>query len=235
MATVRINIGKEDDTEIEKKFEDMTLMEKWRNRHKHLTDAPTSFKRHTRVLYAFQSTTQLYMFMVYIIPRLFEDEWSQYWLKVLTVFLCMQWLMNFFCTVLYSTDIKKTRDNPGVEMKNSWENPPEYFASRISNSNGHAPQAMQMQMEDSGMQWSYCEKCEMNIPPRAKHCDICKTCILKRDHHCYFAGTCIGFRNQRYFYVWAFYSIWVGALGFYFTYLYLKEFYWPHAVSWTDI
>lgn len=239
MATIRVNISKEEEPETEKKFEDMTLMEKWKNRHKHMADTPTRFKQHTRILYAFQSTTQLYMFMVYIIPRLFEDEWSQYWLKVLTVFLCIQWLMNFFCTILYSTDIKKTRDNPSVQVKDRWENPPEYFESLISdtpnsNSNGHASQVIQMQMVDSGMQWSYCEKCEMNIPPRARHCSVCKTCILKRDHHCYFAGTCIGFRNQRFFFVWAFYSIWVGALGFYFTYLYLREFYWPQAYSWTD-
>ena len=47
--------------------------------------------------------------------------------------------------------------------------------------------------------WHYCYRCEVNVPPRAKHCHVCRKCILKLDHHCTFLGRCIGFRNVRHY------------------------------------
>ena len=47
--------------------------------------------------------------------------------------------------------------------------------------------------------WSFCDKCKLQVPPRAHHCNVCRVCILKRDHHCFLLGTCIGHWNQRYF------------------------------------
>lgn len=244
MATVRINIGKVDDEVTEKPWDKMTLMEKWKhqygNRKKAARKSANSSKKYAQIMYAFQCTTQLYVFLWYIVPRLFidYDEWTQYWLKVLVVFICIEWLMNYFCTICYSTDIPITRDNPTMEMKEKWENPPEFFESRHpihTLSNGHAPQIINYPRDDGGIPWRYCESCEIYIPPRAHHCDICQKCILKRDHHCYLVGTCIGFRNQRYFYILSFYTVWIGFVALYFTVKYLQTFYWPNASSWTNI
>lgn len=235
MATVRINMSKPEEELADKPYREMSFMEKVKSRRQKSSESTKAFKQFCRILFTFQSTTQLYVFLVYILPGLFEDGWTRYWMKVLAVFLCLEWLINYFCTVLYSTDFQKTRDSPTVHMKERWENPPEYFESYASEStlsNGHATEVMNIQHDNGELPFTFCDKCKIYIPPRTHHCDICKTCILKRDHHCYFAGTCIGFRNQRYFYVWAFYSIWVGSLGFYFTVQYLKEFYSPY--SWMD-
>jgi palmitoyltransferase len=53
--------------------------------------------------------------------------------------------------------------------------------------------------DETAKEWTFCEKCELIVPPRSWHCTTCKTCILKRDHHCMFASNCIGYYNQRYF------------------------------------
>ncbi|CAG2199526.1 ZDHHC [Mytilus edulis] len=241
MATVRINIDKHEE-QSDKAWNDMTLMEKWRHRYndkERSIQSANAAKQYARLTFAFQSTTQLYVFLCVIIPRLFDDfdEWTRYWLKVFTVFVCVEWFMNYFCTIFYSTNITKTRDNPTIETKERWNNPPEYFESFLADgarSNGHAPQFTNCPRDDGGISWNYCQDCEIHIPPRAYHCNICRTCILKRDHHCYFVGTCIGFRNQRYFYVLSFYSIIIGAVAFYFTWIYLETFYWPVAYSWTN-
>ena len=55
--------------------------------------------------------------------------------------------------------------------------------------------------------WTSCPLCQLDVPPRTHHCKVCGMCILKRDHHCFFTGTCIGWRNQRRFIVFLFYTI----------------------------
>ena len=54
--------------------------------------------------------------------------------------------------------------------------------------------------------WTPCLRCNRPRPPRCHHCPLCDVCVMKRDHHCFFAGTCIGYRNQRYFSVFIFWT-----------------------------
>lgn len=242
MATIRVNINKQEE-EPEKSWKEMTLMEKFRKKYSDrrevaLKDAGR-MARYAYISIAFQTATQPYMFLCFIIPRLFEeyDAWTQYWLKLMFMFLVVQTLMNYFCTLFYSTNIIKTRDNPTVQMKERWENPPEYFESYNENqplTNGNAKHLMNCPQDESGLPWKYCDDCDFYIPPRAHHCYVCRTCILKHDHHCYFVGTCIGFKNQRYFFVLNLYASLLGCISFYSTIKYLQYFYWPTAYSWTN-
>ena len=96
--------------------------------------------------------------------------------------------------------------------------------------------------EQSVLSWKWCNKCQMNVPPRSHHCKvylhgiflffvkakstslysvifllfvsgkICRKCILKRSHHCFLTNTCIGFTNQRYFLMMSFYLA-IGCIG----------------------
>ena len=69
--------------------------------------------------------------------------------------------------------------------------------------------------------WTYCNFCQLNSPPRSHHCPVCNVCVLKRDHHCVFSGNCVGFHNHRYFIMMVFY-LWLGCC---YTILYNLEFY----------
>lgn len=52
----------------------------------------------------------------------------------------------------------------------------------------------------------YCEKCYKSRPIRAHHCKSCEKCVIKMDHHCIFIANCVGYRNQKYFFLFLFYS-----------------------------
>ncbi len=43
---------------------------------------------------------------------------------------------------------------------------------------------------------TYCIKCYIDTPIRAKHCKSCLRCIATFDHHCGWLGNCIGERNK---------------------------------------
>lgn len=75
--------------------------------------------------------------------------------------------------------------------------------------------------------WSKCNHCDIEVPPRARHCAICQTCVLKKDHHCFFTGCCIGFYNQRYFITFCVYGIVGGTWGIYNLGTYLTTYYSP--------
>ena len=43
-------------------------------------------------------------------------------------------------------------------------------------------------------EWTWCDKCERERPPRTHHCRICQCCVLKMDHHCQWINSgCLSF------------------------------------------
>ena len=213
-------------------FKDLSLTDKWRVFYQYKKAKGGQSKAllyGMRGLLAFQAPTELYFFLHYFIPYFMDqyDEWTQYCCKVFICFLCIQGLANYLCCLLYDTSYIETKDRPELTgINDRWNNPPERFTPMDrSIPNGHVP------YDEEKLEWSYCKTCKFHIPPRAHHCKTCKKCILKRDHHCYMVGTCIGYKNQRYFVVLSFYAFVVGAIGFHYTYNYLKFVYWPIGVS----
>jgi len=54
---------------------------------------------------------------------------------------------------------------------------------------------------------NYCRKCKIMRPERSHHCKTCKRCVLKMDQHCPWMFNCIGLKNQKYYYLFLFYSM----------------------------
>ncbi|XP_052769685.1 uncharacterized protein LOC128209618 isoform X2 [Mya arenaria] len=188
-----------------------------------------------RCLLLFQAPTQLYVFIAHIVPFFFGDygPWVEYYMKVFVAFVFFNGMANWLCVILYDPGYYKTKDNPNLQLGN-FDQPPDQFVPLIEQSsngmNGHCVYDLTAK---EGLPWEFCNECEMYIPPRSKHCKHCKKCILKRDHHCFMVGNCIGFKNQRYFFVLAFYALITGLVGGYFTYKYIQIEVWPHMYSWT--
>lgn len=182
----------------------------------------------------FHAPTQLYVFMYYIIPYIFQDysPWTIYYIKVIAWFIVLNMVANWFCVILYDPAFHKTKDNQFLPLQN-WESLPEHFSERIQQSagqNGHCV----YDMAERSLPWTFCEKCQMQTPFRSHHCNVCNKCILKMDHHCYIVGNCIGFNNQRYFVVFTFYIMVNCMLAGYFTYEYIQGHIWTDLTSWTD-
>ena len=194
------------------------------------------FQNLMRALYMFQAPTQLYAFIVHIVPYVFEDPWTIYYMRLLCCFICINACANWLAVILYDPGFRKSKDNPYINISHHADNPPDQFRPLIQESlqNHQTDHVIYDMTSKEALPWEYCELCEMHIPPRAHHCKFCKKCILKRDHHCFMVGNCIGFKNQRYFIVLAFYVAIAGGIGCYFTYKYLTEVWWPEATSWTD-
>ena len=194
-----------------------------------------------RLLMIFQAPTQMYDFMFYIVPYVFDDygPWTIYYMRVICWFVFINGLANWICVILYDPSYPKSKDNPHLDVNHRPDDPPDQFRPLIqeatnSNQNGNGNCIYDMTSKEA-LPWEFCDRCKRHVPPRAHHCKYCRTCILKRDHHCFMVGNCIGFKNQRYFVVLAFYAMVVGIIGGYFTYKYLKEVYWPTATGWTDL
>ena len=54
---------------------------------------------------------------------------------------------------------------------------------------------------------TYCKKCKIVRPERSHHCKTCKRCVLKMNQHCPWMFNCIGINNQKYYYLFLFYSM----------------------------
>ncbi|XP_033727243.1 putative ZDHHC-type palmitoyltransferase 4 isoform X1 [Pecten maximus] len=196
-----------------------------------------SLKIILRLLMAFEAPSQLFMFLYYIIPYLFED-YSQGTRNVLSFFVILgtvEGLYNYFCVILCDPSVpKKVQRNK--HQSNSQDRPT--TSNHMTNSTYQNGVSIDLYPDhyddDLGLQWRYCDKCECDMPPRSWHCDICQGCILKRDHHCFMVGNCIGLNNQKYFAVLALYALLCGWVGGYFQYKYLQTFYYPESWSWTD-
>mmetsp|Transcript_10111 Transcript_10111/g.21189 ORF Transcript_10111/g.21189 Transcript_10111/m.21189 type:complete len:463 (-) Transcript_10111:1500-2888(-) len=46
---------------------------------------------------------------------------------------------------------------------------------------------------------TFCNKCQIQRPPRCHHCSICDRCVLQFDHHCVWLNNCVGYNNHRAF------------------------------------
>lgn len=228
MATARVNIPHHKEKEEVYTFESFknNIKQQWSNKRQPDESHKKTAQGFPKVLLALQCPSQLYLFVFYIIPRLFEDydDMTRLCLQFFACFCCAEGLINYFCTIFSDSTVKYTdlSSNKHLEIQNS-------------QSNGHVQNGITIPRDDGGMPWLFCDKCNMNTPPRSHHCKVCNSCILKRDHHCFMVGTCIGFYNQRYFFVLGFYAIMCGMGGFIATVWYLQVFYWPTAYSWTSL
>lgn len=191
-----------------------------------------SFKIILRLIMAVQAPSQLFVFLYYVIPYLFEDysDGTRNFLSFLVILGTCEGLANYMFVILYDTSIPRKihqADKNGIRAL--------HHVTNTTNENGVTVNLpVDRYDDDSGLKWRYCERCESEMPPRSWHCDVCDVCILKRDHHCFMVGNCIGLKNQRYFVVLAFYAVLCGLGGGYFQYKYLQTFYYPVCWSWTD-
>lgn len=230
MATVRVNIPQQQ-TKEEDKYTFQTFKEEIKNKWIHKREVKQSERdlaqSFPKVLLALQCPSQLYLFLFYIIPRLFEDytDETQICLQLFVCFCCLEGLLNYFLCLLTDSDVKPRSSSSKIKP----------YDDPHAQTNGHVPNGVTVSRDDGEMPWGFCDICNMDTPPRAHHCKICKKCILKRDHHCFMVGNCIGFYNQRYFFVLGFYAILCGLGAFACNAWYLYLFYWPTAYSWTSL
>ena len=178
--------------------------------------------------------------MNYIVPYFFKDyhPWTQYYFKVFLWFILMNVLINFICTTAYTSFYIQTKDNPYLSIRQRANHLPETFCGLMvqetsNQSNGSIPR--KVTTKDGELDWSFCKKCNVTVPPRTYHCNFCRKCVLKRDHHCFVVGCCVGFKNQRYFIVMLLYCLIIGILGEYLTVVYFKHELWPTTTSWINL
>lgn len=55
--------------------------------------------------------------------------------------------------------------------------------------------------------FKFCNKCSVWKPDRSHHCSSSGKCILRMDHYCPWFTACIGFRNQKFFIQFLWYSV----------------------------
>ena len=73
-------------------------------------------------------------------------------------------------------------------------------------------------------EYSFCQACQIDRPPRAHHCQTCGICVLKYDHHCVWINNCVGLCNYR---VFVLFMIHLTVVCWYGTALLFRPFYEP--------
>ena len=197
------------------------------------------FQLFVRGLMFFHIPCLIYTFLWNIVPYLFEEygTWTVYYMNVLVAFMLMNLVANWSATILYDPSFAKTKDNPFFENHNG-DSPPDHFTpllERSSNKNGLNGHCVYDMTSKEALPWGFCERCDMDIPPRANHCRVCKKCVLKRDHHCFLVGNCVGFKNQRYFIMMNFYLMALGWFGGFLTFRYIQFAVWSELNSWAEL
>ena len=190
---------------------------------------------------AFQAPTMIYVYMVYIVPHTFEGYslWTQFYYKLLCWFIMINGLSNYFLVILTDPSTSKIDMSKWYSQLHHIPGNPNQCTHETSNvdtdqekSNRHSVYNMDA---TEGLEWKFCKKCNIFMPPRSHHCKYCDKCILKRDHHCNMVGNCVGYNNQRFFIVLTVYAMITGLLGAFFTLKYIYEAMWPSMYSWTDL
>jgi len=57
----------------------------------------------------------------------------------------------------------------------------------------------------SSNDWTFCNKCNIQRPPRTHHCGVSDRCVIRYDHHCAWLNNTIGYNNYRQFLLILFY------------------------------
>ncbi|XP_076456571.1 putative palmitoyltransferase ZDHHC24 [Babylonia areolata] len=209
-------------------------------RHHYLFGQTKARSKHAaRAAFVLQAVTQIYVTLHVLLPFVFEDvhPWVLYCLRVWACHLCVMSVANWVCVICYSNEYRPSRDRPDINLHVLHH--PERFEGRLDprprphphpHANGHAAVDV---TEKGGLPWTFCQQCDMSVPPRAHHCKFCRRCMLRRDHHCHLVGCCIGHWNQRFFVVLAAYGMVVGYVGAFLTLTYLRHHHPPHLTAWT--
>lgn len=165
------------------------------------------------------------------------DEWTIYYVHIIAVYMFINTMANWICVKCYHSIYSISREMPGV-LKPDHVIKPNHSLTHVvdmdvkavyMNDDEHAKKYAKSKRP---LSWTFCEHCNLDVPPRSHHCAICNVCILKRDHHCFFVGTCLGHFNQRYFTVCAFYLFFVGIFTTVLAYAYLRNHFFPSCDNW---
>jgi palmitoyltransferase len=71
---------------------------------------------------------------------------------------------------------------------------------------GYIPAVSSLEASASNQNIRLCKKCDAWKPARAHHCRTCGKCVFRLDHFCVFLNNAVGYKNQKYFILFLFYS-----------------------------
>ncbi|XP_076437601.1 uncharacterized protein LOC143276831 [Babylonia areolata] len=176
-----------------------------------------------RFLFVLQGVTQLYVTHYYLVDFAFMNlsavtRWA---LKLWAWYLCLVGSVNWLCLLYYGNDYRPanhkthTNDADVIGPEKNGTTKADVISTTPSDLSG------QESVKGRPLPWTYCQRCQVDTPPRTRHCKKCEVCIVRRDHHCELVGMCVGHRNQRFFVVLANYGIFVTYIGAYMTLTYL--------------
>ncbi|XP_076456569.1 putative palmitoyltransferase ZDHHC24 [Babylonia areolata] len=172
----------------------------------------TKFTCSMRALFVVQVVSQAYVSTWHVAPWFLEGAApvSVSVLQVTLLYLCVLALLNWACVIWFSSEYTSSAGSRDVT---AWG----FLAGVTSRADAFfLPVGGEEDGGERGLvTWRRCERCDVDVPPRAVHCRFCRTCVLRRDHHCHLVGCCIGHRNQRFFVVLAAQSAVLSCVGGY--------------------